>query len=191
MRSRRSQHPSYRPRTEPDLGQIAKAVALMKQAKRPMIYAGGGVINSGPEASEALTKLARLTGFPITNTLMGLGCYPASDPQFLGMLGMHGTYEANLAMHGCDVLLAVGARFDDRVTGRLNAFSQGSRKIHIDIDGSSINKNVPVEVPIIADAGKALTGAARGLAGQRRSRRTSRRWRPGGARSTSGEARTA
>ncbi|HEY0422689.1 MAG TPA: thiamine pyrophosphate-binding protein, partial [Rhodopila sp.] len=149
-------HPSYRPRTDPDPGQIAKAVSLMKQAKRPMIYAGGGVINSGPEASEALTKLTRLTGFPITNTLMGLGCYPASDPQFLGMLGMHGTYEANLAMHGCDMLLAVGARFDDRVTGRLNAFSQDSRKIHIDIDGSSINKNVPVEVPIMADAGKAL-----------------------------------
>jgi acetolactate synthase I/II/III large subunit len=150
-------HPSYRPRAEPDLGQIAKAVALMKQAKRPVIYAGGGVINSGPEAAEALTKLARLTGFPITNTLMGLGCYPASDPQFLGMLGMHGTYEANLTMHGCDMMLAVGARFDDRVTGRLNAFSLGSRKIHIDIDGSSINKNVPVEIPIIADAGKALT----------------------------------
>jgi acetolactate synthase-1/2/3 large subunit len=150
------QHRSYRPRTEPDPGQIAKAVALMRQAKRPMIYAGGGVINAGPEAAEALTKLTRATGFPITNTLMGLGCYPASDPQFLGMLGMHGTYEANLAMHGCDMLLAVGARFDDRVTGRLNAFSQGSRKIHIDIDGSSINKNVPVEVPIIADAGKGL-----------------------------------
>ncbi len=152
-----AQHPSYRPRTEPDLGQIAKAVALLKQAKRPMIYAGGGVINSGPEASAALTKFTRLTGIPITNTLMGLGCYPASDPQFLGMLGMHGTYEANLAMHGCDVLLAVGARFDDRVTGRLNAFSQGSRKIHIDIDGSSINKNVAVDIPVIADAGKALT----------------------------------
>ncbi len=151
-----SRHPSYRPRTDPDLGQIAKAVSLMKQAKRPMIYAGGGVINAGPAASEALTKLARIAGFPVTNTLMGLGCYPASDPRFLGMLGMHGTYEANLAMHGCDMLLAVGARFDDRVTGRLNAFSQGSRKIHIDIDGSSINKNVPVEVPIIADAGKAL-----------------------------------
>ncbi len=150
------QHASYRPRTEPDLGQIAKAVALMKQAKRPMIYAGGGVINAGPAASDALTRLARMTGFPVTNTLMGLGCYPASDPQFLGMLGMHGTYEANLAMHGCDMLLAVGARFDDRVTGRLNAFSPDSRKIHIDIDGSSINKNVPVEVPIIADAGKAL-----------------------------------
>jgi acetolactate synthase I/II/III large subunit len=151
-----ARHPSYRPRTEPDLGQIVKAVALLKQAKRPMIYTGGGVINSGRAASEALTRLVRTTGFPITNTLMGLGAYPASDPRFLGMLGMHGTYEANLAMHGCDVMLAVGARFDDRVTGRLNAFSPNSRKIHIDIDGSSINKNVPVEVPIIADAGVAL-----------------------------------
>jgi acetolactate synthase-1/2/3 large subunit len=152
-----ARHTSYRPRTEPDLGQIAKAVALLKHAKRPMIYAGGGVINSGPAASGALAQLVRATGFPITNTLMGLGAFPASDPRFLGMLGMHGTYEANLAMHGCDVMLAVGARFDDRVTGRLNAFSPDSRKIHIDIDGSSINKNVPVEVPIIADAGKALT----------------------------------
>jgi acetolactate synthase I/II/III large subunit len=149
-------HPTYRPRTEPDLAQIEAAVKLLKQAKRPVIYAGGGVINAGPEASAALVRFTRMTGIPITNTLMGLGCYPASDPQFLGMLGMHGTYEANLAMHGCDVLLAIGARFDDRVTGRLNAFSQGSRKIHIDIDGSSINKNVPVEVPILADAGKAL-----------------------------------
>jgi acetolactate synthase I/II/III large subunit len=149
-------HPSYRPRTEPDLGQVRRAIALLKQAKRPIIYAGGGVINSGPEASERLREFVALTGFPVTNTLMGLGSCPASDPRFLGMLGMHGTYEANLAMHGCDVMLAVGARFDDRVTGRLNAFSQGSRKIHIDIDTSSINKNVPVEVPIVADAGKAL-----------------------------------
>jgi len=114
------------------------------------------VINAGPEASALLTKFVHTTGFPITNTLMGLGAFPASDPRFLGMLGMHGTYEANLAMHGCDVLLAIGARFDDRVTGRLNAFSQGSQKIHIDIDPSSVNKNVPVEVPIIADAGRAL-----------------------------------
>jgi acetolactate synthase-1/2/3 large subunit len=149
-------HPTYRPQTDPDPVQIAKAVALLKQARRPMIYTGGGVINAGPGASEALTRFVRTTGFPITNTLMGLGAYPANDPQFLGMLGMHGTYEANLAMHGCDVLLAVGARFDDRVTGRLNAFSQNSRKIHIDIDGSSINKNVPVDVPILSDAGKAL-----------------------------------
>jgi acetolactate synthase I/II/III large subunit len=150
------QHPSYRPRTEPDAAAIAEAVALLRQAKRPVIYAGGGVVNAGPEASEALTAFARTTGFPITNTLMGLGTFPASDPQFLGMLGMHGTYEANLAMHGCDVMLAIGARFDDRVTGRLNAFSQGSKKIHIDIDGSSINKNVAVDLPILADAGKAL-----------------------------------
>ncbi len=154
-------HPSYRPRLDPDANRIEEAVALLKQAKRPMIYAGGGVINSGPEASAALTALVRATGFPVTNTLMGLGAYPASDPQFLGMLGMHGTYEANLAMHGCDVLLAVGARFDDRVTGRLNAFSQGSRKIHIDIDRSSVNKNVPVEIPIIADAGRALEAMLR------------------------------
>ena len=139
-------HPSYRPQTEPDHGQIAKAIALLKSAKRPMVYTGGGVINAGPAASAALTKFVRMTGFPITNTLMGLGAYPACDPRFLGMLGMHGTYEANLAMHGCDVLLAIGARFDDRVTGRLNAFSQGSKKIHVDIDTSSINKNVPVDV---------------------------------------------
>jgi acetolactate synthase I/II/III large subunit len=150
------QHASYRPRTEPDGGLIAQAVAMLKQAKRPIIYAGGGVVNAGPEASDALTAFARATGFPITNTLMGLGTYPAGDPQFLGMLGMHGTYEANLAMHGCDVMLAVGARFDDRITGRLDAFSQGSKKIHIDIDGSSINKNVAVDLPIVADAGKAL-----------------------------------
>jgi acetolactate synthase-1/2/3 large subunit len=149
-------HPSYRPRVEPDAGQIAKAIALLKRAKRPIIYAGGGVINAGPAASAALTRFARTTGFPVTNTLMGLGSFPASDPQFLGMLGMHGTYEANLAMHGCDVMLALGARFDDRVTGRLNAFSQGSKKIHVDIDSSSINKNVPVDVPIVGDAGRAL-----------------------------------
>jgi acetolactate synthase I/II/III large subunit len=149
-------HPSYRPRTEPEQGQIAKAIELLKAAKRPMVYTGGGVINAGPTAAAALTKFVRMTGFPVTNTLMGLGAYPASDSQFLGMLGMHGTYEANLAMHGCDVLLNIGARFDDRVTGRLNAFSQGSRKIHIDIDSSSINKNVPVDVPIVGDAGRAL-----------------------------------
>ncbi len=151
-----SGHPSYRPRTEPDPAQIRRAVALLKQAKRPIIYAGGGVINSGPRASEGLRALIAATGFPVTNTLMGLGSCPASDPRFLGMLGMHGTYESNLAMHGCDVMLAIGARFDDRVTGRLNAFSQGSRKIHIDIDPSSLNKNVPVELAIVADAGKAI-----------------------------------
>jgi acetolactate synthase-1/2/3 large subunit len=149
-------HPSYRPRTQPDPTRIAQAVALLKQARRPVIYAGGGVINAGPAAAAALTHFARLTGFPVTNTLMGLGAFPGSDPQFLGMLGMHGTYESNLAMHGCDVLLNIGARFDDRVTGRLNAFSQGSRKIHADIDPSSINKNVPVDVAIVGDAGRVL-----------------------------------
>jgi acetolactate synthase-1/2/3 large subunit len=149
-------HRSYRPQTRPDAGQIAKAVALLKDAKRPIVYTGGGVINAGDAASAALVAFVRKTGFPCTSTLMGLGAYPASDPQFLGMLGMHGTYEANLAMHGCDVMLNVGARFDDRVTGRLNAFSPNSRKIHIDIDPSSINKNVAVEVAVIADAAAAL-----------------------------------
>jgi acetolactate synthase-1/2/3 large subunit len=149
-------HRSYRPQVEPDAQAIRDAVALLKRAKRPMIYTGGGVINAGPAASEALVHLTRMTGFPITNTLMGLGAYPASDPQFLGMLGMHGTYEANLAMHGCDVLLNLGARFDDRVTGRLNAFSPDSKKIHADIDPSSINKNVKVDVAIVGDAGRTI-----------------------------------
>ena len=149
-------HRSYRPQTEPDAGQIRKAVAMLKAAKKPIVYAGGGVINAGPGASELLAKFVRMTGFPCTNTLMGLGAYPSSDPQFLGMLGMHGTYEANLAMHGCDVMLNIGARFDDRVTGRLNAFAPDSKKIHADIDPSSINKNVKVEVPVVGDAGKIL-----------------------------------
>jgi len=149
-------HRSYRPRTEPDAGQIARAVALLKSAKRPVIYTGGGVINAGDAASAALRRFVRMTGFPCTSTLMGLGAYPSNDPQFLGMLGMHGTYEANLVMHGCDVMLNVGARFDDRVTGKLALFSPGSKKIHIDIDPSSINKNVPVDVPVIGDAARAL-----------------------------------
>jgi acetolactate synthase-1/2/3 large subunit len=149
-------HRSYRPRLDPDPAAITAAVQLLKSAKRPIIYTGGGVINAGPEAAEMLTAFVRETGFPCTSTLMGLGAFPASDPLFLGMLGMHGTVEANLAMHGCDVMLAVGARFDDRVTGRLNAFSPNARKIHIDIDPASINKNVAVEVAIVADAGRAL-----------------------------------
>jgi len=149
-------HRSYRPQTAPDAVQIARAVAALKGAKRPIIYSGGGVINAGPAASELLIKLVRKSGFPITSTLMGLGAYPSNDDKFLGMLGMHGTYEANLAMHGCDVMLNVGARFDDRVTGRLNAFSTGSTKIHIDIDPSSINKNVPVDIAIVGDAKLAL-----------------------------------
>ena len=149
-------HRSYRPRTEPDAKAIRDAVRLLKRAHRPIVYAGGGVINAGPEASRLLREFVRMTGMPCTNTLMGLGTYPAEDPQFLGMLGMHGTYEANLAMHGCDVMFNIGARFDDRVTGRLNAFSPGSKKIHADIDPSSINKNVAVDVPIVGDAGAVL-----------------------------------
>jgi acetolactate synthase-1/2/3 large subunit len=149
-------HRSYRPRTEPDPARIDEAIALLKRAERPIVYAGGGIINAGPEASRLLLEFVRLTGFPCTTTLMGLGAYPASDPQFLGMLGMHGTYEANLAMHGADVMLNLGARFDDRVTGRLNAFSPGSKKIHADIDPSSINKSVAVDVAIIGDAAAIL-----------------------------------
>jgi acetolactate synthase-1/2/3 large subunit len=145
-------HRSYRPRTEPDAKAIREAVRLLKRAHRPIVYAGGGVINAGPEASHLLREFVHMTGMPCTNTLMGLGAYPAEDPQFLGMLGMHGTYEANLAMHGCDVMFNIGARFDDRVTGRLNAFSPKSKKIHADIDPSSINKNVAVDVPIVGDA---------------------------------------
>ena len=149
-------HRSYRPADKADRDAVAEAVALMAGAKRPLFYVGGGVINSGPEASKRLTRLIRLTGYPATMTLMGLGAFPASDPQSLGMLGMHGLYEANLAMHGCDVMINVGARFDDRVTGRLADFSPGSKKIHIDIDPSSVNKNVPVDVPLIGDAGTVL-----------------------------------
>ena len=149
-------HRSYRPVTEPDPARIKEAVALLRQAKRPIVYSGGGVINAGPDAAVALIDFVRATNFPCTSTLMGLGAYPANDPQFLGMLGMHGTYEANLAMHGCDVMLNIGARFDDRVTGRLNAFSPDSKKIHGDIDPSNINKNVAVDVPIVGDAGAIL-----------------------------------
>jgi acetolactate synthase-1/2/3 large subunit len=145
-------HKSYHPQVKGETPRIEQAVDLMAAAKRPLFYVGGGVINSGPAASQLLTSFARLTGFPVTLTLMGLGAFPASDKQFLGMLGMHGTLEANMAMHDCDVMVCVGARFDDRVTGRLDAFSPGSKKIHIDIDPSSINKNVRVDVPIIGDA---------------------------------------
>ena len=129
---------------------------MIAAAKRPIFYCGGGVINSGPRAAKLLTEFVHLTGAPITLTLMGLGAFPAGDRQFLGMLGMHGTYEANLAMHGCDLMVNIGARFDDRVTGRLTDFSPGSRKIHVDIDPSSINKNVPVDLPIVGDAGHVL-----------------------------------
>ena len=144
-------HQGYRPKLQGDPGRIKQAVELMARAKRPLFYTGGGVINSGPEASKLLRELVKVTGFPVTSTLMGLGAVPASDPQWLGMLGMHGTYEANWSMHDCDLMICIGARFDDRITGRLDAFSPGSTKIHVDIDPSSINKNVKVDVPIIGD----------------------------------------
>ncbi len=147
---------SYRPQIAGDLAQIQAAVELMATAKRPVLYTGGGVINSGKEASHLLRELVDLTGFPITSTLMGLGAYPASGRNWLGMLGMHGTYEANMAMHDCDVMINIGARFDDRITGRLSAFSPNSKKIHVDIDPSSINKNVRVDIPIIGDVAHVL-----------------------------------
>ena len=134
-----------------DLNSIKKVVSLICKAKKPIFYCGGGVINSGFAASKILTKLIKETKFPCTNTLMGLGCYPAIDKQFIGMLGMHGTYEANLAMHDSDLIIAVGSRFDDRVTGNLSKFSPYAKKVHIDIDPSSINKNVKVDVALIGD----------------------------------------
>jgi acetolactate synthase I/II/III large subunit len=149
-------HQGYHPRVKGDLAKITEAINLMRHAKRPLFYTGGGVVNSGPEASHLLRELVKLTGFPITSTLMGLGAYPASDPQWLGMLGMHGTWEANWAMHDCDLMICIGARFDDRITGRLDAFSPRSKKIHVDIDPSSINKNVKVDVPIIGDCAHVL-----------------------------------
>ena len=149
-------HKTYRPQTVPDRSKIAAAVELIASAKRPVFYGGGGLINSGDRACALFQELVRLTGYPVTLTLMGLGAYPASDRQSLGMLGMHGTYEANLAMHDCDVMVNIGARFDDRVTGKLTAFSPGSKKIHLDIDPSSVNKNVSVDLPLIGDAGETL-----------------------------------
>ncbi len=150
------QHKGYRPRVKGDPDKIRQAVEMMAAAKRPVLYTGGGVINSGRAACESLRELARLTGFPVTSTLMGLGAFPAADPQWLGMLGMHGTWEANWSMHDCDLMVSVGARFDDRITGRLDAFSPGSKKIHIDIDPSSINKNVKVDLGVVGDCGHVL-----------------------------------
>ncbi|MBI1272693.1 MAG: acetolactate synthase 3 large subunit [Alphaproteobacteria bacterium] len=147
---------SYQPKTQPDMDAVEKAVDLIADAERPIFYTGGGVINAGAQAAELLTEFVRLTGFPCTSTLMGLGAFPMSDPLFLGMLGMHGTYEANLAMRNCDVMINIGARFDDRVTGKLSEFSPGSTKIHVDIDPSSINKSVLVDLPIVGDAGIVL-----------------------------------
>ncbi|MGD8310766.1 MAG: acetolactate synthase 3 large subunit [Chromatiales bacterium] len=165
---------TYAPRTEGDPEAILAAVELLEQAERPVIYSGGGVINSGREACRLLRELTDATGIPITSTLMGLGAYPASGKGWIGMLGMHGTYEANMAMHGCDYMLCIGARFDDRITGRLDAFSPGSCKVHIDIDPSSINKNIRVDVPILGDVGTVLAEMLE-------------RWKQRGARTRSAE----
>jgi acetolactate synthase-1/2/3 large subunit len=147
---------NYRPRTKGDPGKIAEAVAMIARARRPILYTGGGVINAGTRASELLREFAALTGAPVTSTLMGLGAFPASDPHWLGMVGMHGSFESNNAMHDCDVMVAVGARFDDRVTGKLDEFAPTSKKIHIDIDASSIGKNVRADVGIVGDAASVL-----------------------------------
>jgi acetolactate synthase-1/2/3 large subunit len=149
-------HKTYRPKVKADRAQIEQAVDMLAAAERPVLYTGGGIINSGPAASQLLRELARVSGAPVTSTLMGLGALPASSPQWLGMLGMHGTYEANMAMNEADLVIAIGARFDDRVTGRLDAFSPRSRKVHIDIDRSSVNKIVRADLGIIADAGHAM-----------------------------------
>ncbi len=146
---------SYQPTEKGHLGQIKRAVELMLQAKRPVLYTGGGVVLG--EAAAQLTELARLTGFPLTSTLMGLGAYPMTDPQFIGMLGMHGTYEANMAMHETDVLIAIGARFDDRVTGKIEHFCPHAKIVHVDVDPSSISKNVRVDVPIVGQVASVLT----------------------------------
>jgi acetolactate synthase-1/2/3 large subunit len=149
-------HRSYNPAVKPDRQQVEAALTLMASAKKPLFYIGGGVINSGPAAAQLLTEFVRLTGFPCTQTLMGLGAFPGSDPLSVGMLGMHGMYEANWAMHDCDVMINIGARFDDRVTGKISAFAPNSKKIHVDIDPSSINKNVRVDIPVVGDVGHVI-----------------------------------
>jgi len=152
-------HKTYTPPSTIDIKAVSAVVDLMQRAKRPIIYSGGGIINSGPKASKLLQKFVQKTNMPITSTLMGLGAYPGSGDNWLGMLGMHGTYEANMAMHDCDLMLCIGARFDDRITGKIDEFSPNSKKVHIDIDATSINKNVDVDISIIADCGKFLNEA--------------------------------
>ncbi len=159
--SKNIQHKTYRPQVKGDAGRIKHAIELMSKARKPLFYTGGGVINSGPAASTLLRELVELTGSPITSTLMGLGAYPASGKNWLGMLGMHGSFEANNAMHDCDLMICLGARFDDRITGRLDAFAPHSKKIHVDIDPSSINKNVKVDLGIIGDVGHILEDMVR------------------------------
>ncbi len=151
----------YQPRMKGDIDAITAMVEMMEIAERPVFYTGGGVVNSGPAASQLLREFVEATGFPITSTLMGLGAYPASGPAWLGMLGMHGLYEANLAMHGCDLMINIGARFDDRITGRIPDFSPNSKKVHVDIDPSSINKVIRVDVGIVGDVGHVLEDALR------------------------------
>ncbi|EDQ04027.1 acetolactate synthase III large subunit [Sulfitobacter indolifex HEL-45] len=146
----------YQPQVKGDMAEITELVAAMETAKRPIFYTGGGVINSGPAASQLLCELVEATGFPITSTLMGLGAYPASGDKWLGMLGMHGLYEANMAMHDCDLMINIGARFDDRITGVIDSFSPKSTKAHIDIDPSSINKVIRIDIPIVGDVGHVL-----------------------------------
>jgi acetolactate synthase I/II/III large subunit len=154
-------HTGYKPKLKGDMDKIKQAIDLMAHAKRPLFYTGGGMVNSGKAACDLLRELVKLTGYPITSTLMGLGAFPAADPKWVGMLGMHGTLEANMAMHDCDVMICIGARFDDRITGRLDAFSPGSKKIHVDIDPSSINKNVKVDIPIVGDCAHVLEDMVR------------------------------
>ncbi|WCT75478.1 acetolactate synthase 3 large subunit [Sphingomonas naphthae] len=156
-----AQHKSYRPQVKADTALIETAVEMLAAAERPVLYTGGGIINAGPAASQMLRELQRISGAPVTSTLMGLGAFPASHPAWLGMLGMHGTYEANHAMNQADLIVALGARFDDRVTGRLDAFAPNARKIHIDIDRSSINKIVRVDVGIVGDVGRAMDDMVR------------------------------
>ena len=154
-------HTGYKPKIKGDMDEIKRAIDLMAHAKRPLFYTGGGVINSGKAACDLLRELVKLTGYPITSTLMGLGAFPAADQKWMGMLGMHGTLEANMAMHDCDVMICIGARFDDRITGRLDAFSPGSKKIHVDIDPSSINKNVKADIGIVGDCAHVLEDMVR------------------------------
>jgi acetolactate synthase I/II/III large subunit len=150
------EHKSYKPALKGDIKFIETAVEMIAAAERPILYTGGGIINAGPAASQILRELARITGAPVTSTLMGLGAFPAASDQWLGMLGMHGTYEANWAMNQADLIVCLGARFDDRVTGRLDAFSPKSKKIHVDIDRSSMNKTVRVDLGIVGDVGRVM-----------------------------------
>ena len=152
-------HKSYRPKLKANIEKIDEALKLIIKAQKPIFYTGGGVINSGNAAVQLLREFVRLTGFPITSTLQGLGAFPGDDSQFIGMLGMHGTYEANMAMHDCDLLINIGARFDDRITGKVDEFSPNSKKIHVDIDPSSINKTIDVDVPLVGDVAHVLEDA--------------------------------